>query len=129
MAQTTVLVVDDDQDFRLQQKVNLEKAGYTVVEADNREDALAAAQETQPDIAVIDLMMEEADAGFVLCYQLKQVCKEIPVVIVTAVASETGMEFGADTNEERSWIKADALLAKPIRFEQLQKEIVKLLGE
>ena len=33
------------------------------------------------------------------------------------------------TEEERSWIKADALLAKPIRFEQLKAEIDRLCGQ
>ncbi len=37
------------------------------------------------------------------------------------------MDFDAATDEERSWIKADAMLAKPIRFEQLKREIDRLL--
>ncbi len=50
----------------------------------------------------------------------------MPVVLVTAVTSETGLEFDAATDEERSWVKADALLAKPVRFEQLKREIERL---
>ena len=43
----------------------------------------------------------------------------MPVILVTAVASETGLDFDAATAEERGWIKADAVLDKPVRFEQL----------
>jgi hypothetical protein len=49
------------------------------------------------------------------------------VLLVTGVTSETGFEFDAQTSEERSWIKADGLLPKPIRYEQLIGEVKKLL--
>jgi len=75
----------------------------------------------------VDLMMEEVDAGFTLCYHIKKNHPNVPVVLVTGVASETGIAFGSETREERSWVKADALLNKPIRFEQLRKEIERLL--
>ncbi len=125
---TTVLVVDDDQDFRLQQRVGLETAGYAVVEAEGQTEALELLEKMKPDIAVVDLMMEDTDGGFTLCYMLKKKYADVPVILVTGVAGETGLEFGADTDEERSWVKADTLLAKPIRFEQLQKEIERLLA-
>jgi hypothetical protein len=51
------------------------------------------------------------------------------VILVTGVAAETGIPFSAATREERIWIKADALLPKPIRFEQLQPEVERLLAE
>jgi len=49
------------------------------------------------------------------------------VIVVSGVESETGLEFDATTSEERSWIKADKFLAKPVRFEQLLGEIDRLL--
>ena len=107
----TVLVVDDDDDFRWQQKVQLEAAGFKVLEAANQEDAQKALEATRPDIALVDLMMEEVDAGFTLCYHIKKKDPTIPVILISAVTSETGMEFDAATPEERSWVKADAMLA------------------
>jgi len=73
--------------------------------------------------------MEHSDAGFALAYHIKKKDESIPVILVTAVASETGLEFDVATNEERSWVKADAFLAKPIRFEQLLAEIKKYLKD
>ena len=72
-------------------------------------------------------MMERMDDGFVLCYDIKKKNADIPVIMVTGVSRETGMEFDAATDEERSWLKADVILAKPIRFEQLTREIDRLL--
>jgi len=123
-----VFLVDDDEDYRFQMRLQLEAAGYGVVEAASHAEARKALLREPFDVAVVDLMMEEMDAGFTLCRELKSHKPAVPVIMVTAVASETGIEFEAGTGEERSWIKADALLAKPVRFEQLLGEVKRLLG-
>lgn len=123
----TVLVVDDDPDFLLQEKTQLEAAGFRTVTADNKAAALALLADWRPDLAVVDVMMEDADAGFTVCYAIKKKDPTIPVILITSVVSETGLAFDAATDEERSWIKADAFLAKPIRFEQLRRELDRLL--
>jgi len=123
----TILVVDDDYDFRTQTKLQLEAAGFDVVEAASAAEAREALGRGRPDLVVLDLMMEHPDAGFTLSHAIKRQDATIPVVLVTAVTSETGMSFDASTDEERSWIRADALLAKPVRFEQLKQEINRLL--
>jgi CheY-like chemotaxis protein len=123
----TILVVDDDEDFLFQQKVQLEAAGYKVLTAGGSAEAKETLRANKPDMAVIDLMMEEMDAGFTLCREIKSKYPDCPVVICTGVTSETGMEFDAATDEERAWVKADALLDKPVRFEQLKRELDRLL--
>ncbi|MDO8301923.1 MAG: response regulator [Sedimentisphaerales bacterium] len=123
----TILVVDDDFDFVQQQKIQLERAGFNVITADSQRGAEELLSQTRPDLAVVDLMMEYKDSGFALCYHIKKKDASIPVILVTAVTSETGLEFDAATEEERSWVKADAMLAKPLRFEQLLWEIQQLL--
>lgn len=125
----TILLVDDDPDFRLQQKVMLESHHYRVIEAESATAAIALIAGETPDIAVVDLMMEEQDAGFTLCHNLKKKLPEMPIIMVTGVAAETGLSFNVKTREEHRWIKADALLEKPVRAEQLQQEISKLLKE
>lgn len=125
----TVLMFDDDPDFLLAQKTRLEAAGFRVVDNDTSENAEQVLQDTRPDLMIVDLMMEDEDTGFTLCYKAKKLFPDMPVILVTGVASETGIEFDAATKEERSWVKADAVLDKPIRFEQLQAEIERLLAE
>ena len=123
----TILLVDDDPDFLAQQKAMLEAAGFCVLTAEGQEQARSIMNEKKPDLAVLDVMMEQADAGFVLAHQLKKVNPKMPVILISSVISETGLDFDTATTEERSWIKADAMLAKPVRFEQLTREIDRLL--
>lgn len=122
-----ILAVDDDSDFLAQMRMMLETAGFEVDTADSMAAAREYLAKNRPDLAVLDLMMEHVDGGFQLCHAIKRIDASIPVILVTGVASETGLEFDAATPEERSWIRADAVLAKPIRFEQLQREIQRLL--
>ena len=125
----TILVVDDDPDFLIQQEAILKAAGYDVVTACNRIEGEARLTEQLPDAMIADLMMDETDDGFILCYAAKKKDPAMPVILVTSVASETGIEFDATTDEERSWIKADVLLAKPIRAEQIVAELKRLLKD
>lgn len=122
-----VLVVDDDEDFLEQQKLYLSKMGFKVHTECSTTDAIKTLETLKPSIAIIDLMMENPDAGFTLCHIIKKKYPEVPVIMVTAVASETGLEFDATTSEERSWMKVDKLLTKPVRYEQLKGEIHRLL--
>lgn len=123
-----VMIVDDDPDFLEQMRMYLESRGYTVNSASNRPDGEELLTRIEPDIAVLDLMMENEDDGFVLAYRIKKRFPNTPVILVTAVTHETGLEFD-ETEDGGNWIKADAILAKPIRFEQLEMEIARLLRE
>lgn len=122
-----ILLVDDDPDFLYQLKLQLEAEGHTVRSCEGQREAEQALCDKRPDLAILDLMMEHADDGFVLSHRIKRMDPKIPVIIITGVASETGLSFEAATREERSWIKADAILPKPVRFEQLQREIARVM--
>ena len=124
----TILVVDDDDDFIAQQKALLEAMGHKVITANTRPKAEELFAKAKPDLAVVDLMMEDLDAGLTLCHLMKRARPTMPVILVSSVMKETGFEFDVATDEERSWVKADAMLDKPLRFEQLQREINRLLG-
>ncbi|MBN2054656.1 response regulator [bacterium] len=125
----TILVVDDDPDFLEQITLQLHTAGYRVISAGGREEAEKLLEDNTPDLAVVDLMMEDMDGGFVLSYHIKRHNPAIPVIMVTAVTSETGLEFEGGQPARSAWIKADAILAKPVRFEQLTREITRLLKD
>ncbi|MCF8335337.1 MAG: response regulator [Bacteroidales bacterium] len=122
-----ILVADDDVDYLFQIKLHLQNMGYEVLTVESQKEAEEVLENTKPDLAIYDLMMETEDSGFILSYKTKQKYPDVPVVIATAVASETGISFGLDTKDEKRWIKADLYLEKDIRKEQLEKEIKKLL--
>ena len=89
---------------------------------------MALLEEETPAIIFLDLMMEHHDDGFVLSHHLKRKFPGLPVILVTAVTSETGLVFDPSSAAERAWVGADSVLAKPIRFEQLKREIERLLA-
>ena len=127
MAQN-VLLIDDDPDFRQHAKQFLQDAGYNVTEAEGENMAYEIVQNKKFDIAVVDLILENSDSGFSLCYHLKKDYPDMPIVMLSSSVSEFGIEFSLESASERSWIKADALLNKPIRAEQLL-QAVRMLTE
>lgn len=123
----TILIVDDDIDYLFQLKLQIEKFGFKVIVAESQKEAENLLASVKPDLAILDLMMENDDSGFILCYKMKRKYPDVPIIIATAVAAETGMTFGISTEQERKWIRADLYLEKGIRPDQLHKEILKLL--
>ena len=123
----TILIADDDPDYLFQTINNLNRAGYKTVSVESQAEAEAVITKFKPDLAIFDLMMESDDSGFILCYKIKKKYPEVPVILATAVARETGLSFSIDSEKEKSWIRADRYLEKGIRAEQLDQEIMKLL--
>lgn len=122
-----ILVVDDDIDFLDQIALTMKADGYNVTTAQGQEEAEDAMLTAIPDLAILDLMMENTDSGFVLCHHIKKLYPGTPVMILTAVEAETGLDFKARCGEAASWVKADALLQKPVLPEQLRREVKRLL--
>jgi len=123
----TVLTVDDDVDMLDQLKMQLETMGFTVIQAESQAEGEQKIAEMTPDLAIFDLMLENQDSGFVLSYKMKKKAPAVPVILITNVTSETGYHFDAVTEETRSWVKADVILDKEIRYEQLKREIDRLM--
>jgi DNA-binding response OmpR family regulator len=123
----TILIVDDDMDYLLQTRIKVEQFGFRVITAESQKEAEKILEVMHPDLAIFDLMMENEDSGFILCYKLKRKYPEVPIIIATGVTAETGMLFDVTGDDERKWIKADLFLDKGIRADQLQREINRLL--
>ena len=122
-----ILVADDDPDYLFQTIMNLERAGYRTVAAESQAEAESIIAKMKPSLAIFDLMMENDDSGFILCYKIKKKYPDVPVILATAVAHETGISFSLDSEPEKAWIRADLYLEKGIRPEQLDHDIMKLL--
>ncbi len=97
----TILIVDDESSIRELVKFNLQKEGYSIIEADNGLSAVAMAKNDKPDLIVLDLMLPGMD-GLEVCRTLKgqQSTTAIPIVMLTAKDEEIdkiiGLELGAD---------------------------------
>ena len=124
-ADKKILLVDDDLDLLEQNKILLESKGFKVVTAEGSKKGWEVFKQELPDAAILDLIMEEHDSGFILSYKIKkdEHGKNIPVFILTSATYITGFKFGASTEEEKEWIKCDGILNKPIMIDDLVNKL------
>lgn len=78
-----VLVVDDSEFARRRIKTILLAGGHEIVEAKNGQDALRLLEETEPQVATVDLLMPGMD-GIELLGRLRKLRPRLPVIIVSA---------------------------------------------
>jgi DNA-binding response OmpR family regulator len=94
-----VLVVDDDVTVREVVVTYLRAAGYDIGEAADGESALNALRDERADLVVLDLMLPGID-GLEVCQRIRAKGDDVPVIMLTALGSETdrvvGLEHGAD---------------------------------
>ena len=94
----TVLVVEDEENLLEALRYNLEREGYAVHTAIDGEQALAAAQDSSPDLVILDVMLPRLD-GFEVCRILRR-RGDVPILMLTARGEEidrvVGLELGAD---------------------------------
>jgi DNA-binding response OmpR family regulator len=94
-----VLVVDDDPTVREVVVSYLRAAEHAVLEAEDGESVAAIVRETPVDLVVLDLMLPGID-GLEVCRRLREGDDDVPVIMLTALGSETdrvvGLERGAD---------------------------------
>jgi len=80
-----ILYVDDDQDLLDAMKLILEKHGYLLVQARTAEEGLKTYKQHQPDLVIVDLMMEEIDAGTSLVKELKALGNQVPIYMLSSM--------------------------------------------
>ena len=108
-----VLVVDDDAQVREMVRVNLELEGYTVREAANAEEGLAALEEQAPDLILLDVMMPQVDGWEMLRrVQERHGVGSIPVVMFSGKIDER-------TGAEATQRGAEAFVGKPFDLQAL----------
>src|SRR5579864_7549335 len=94
--QTRILIVDDQPDFSLWLKRNLEATGRYVVEEENDAAAvLASARRFWPDLIILDVMMPEMDGSEVAArLRLDRLLGEVPIVFLTNLVSRAEAPAG-----------------------------------
>jgi DNA-binding response OmpR family regulator len=99
-AQRNVLVVDDHAPMRTLCRVNLEAAGFRVLEAADGDEALAAIRTDRPDLILLDIMMPRVSGWEVAAALLTDSSTDrIPIIFITARTGVTdqirAFELGA----------------------------------
>ncbi len=83
-----ILCVDDDPDVLESLRIILESKGYIMAGAMSAEEGLKLYQSESPDLVLVDLMMEEVDAGTALVTKLKALGNRAPVYMLSSVGEE-----------------------------------------
>ena len=108
-----ILCVDDDQDLLDALRLVLEKNGYAMVEARSAEVGLKKYKQSTPDLVIIDLMMEEVDAGTSLVRDLKAEGNTKPVYMLSSVGDNL------NTTIDYTELGLAGVFQKPINNQQL----------
>lgn len=116
-----ILVVDDDSAINELIKVNLELAGYKVIQAFDGTTGFALCKQELPSVVVLDVMMPEVD-GFTVAQRIRknEDTKNIPIIMLTALSQLNDKVNGFN-------IGVDDYLVKPFEMEELQVRIRALL--
>ena len=130
MKPARIVVVDDDPDILAATQAILVTAGYEVSVAGGRNQGMDTIGTSQPDLIVLDVMMDTWQDGFAMARALKQdpLTRGIPILMMTAVKDKTGIDFKASAGDP-TWLPVEAFLEKPLDPEQLLGEVRRLLGD
>jgi len=86
-----ILYVDDDPDYRYAMRQLLEANDIEMVEAGDGEEGLRAYKSSDPDLIILDLMMEEVDSGVNLLRSLRAEGNTAPVYLLSSVGDTMAM--------------------------------------
>jgi DNA-binding response OmpR family regulator len=119
-----ILIVDDDPDIVEAGILFLEKEGHTLSAAYNRQDGMKAIQAFDPDLLILDVMMEQPDDGFAMAQDLRHQGWKKPILMLTSVATASGLAFGKDND----MVPVDDFQAKPVEPADLVRKVNRLLN-
>ncbi|UCH15451.1 MAG: response regulator [Bacteroidales bacterium] len=123
-----ILIIDDDNDFSEATKVILESRNYEVISADNTKEGLQLLENENPDLLILDVMMENKAAGFIISRQVRKdpKYKKLPILMLTSMREQTGFFFPGEPKSDE-FLPVNEFLEKPATSEILLEKVEKLL--
>jgi CheY-like chemotaxis protein len=96
-----IAIIEDEPAIRDNYAAAFTREGYAVRTYGNRRQAMTACAARLPDLAVIDIsLQDEPEGGFELCRALRSMSAELPIIFLTARDSDldavSGLRLGAD---------------------------------
>lgn len=133
MANEKILVIDDDPDLVEVIRLTLEANGYQVFSAAGGAEGLQQVKEINPDLIILDVMMDYTTEGFQVSLELRSPepeseyapYRDIPILMLTAIHSTTPLRF----TPEEDYLPVDDFVEKPLEPGDLVKKIEALLGK
>ena len=126
-----ILVIEDDPDMVAALRMPLEANGYELFTASTGEEGLQKVKEIEPDLIILDVMMETTTAGFQVSLQLRNpgpdseyaAYRDVPILMLTAIHTTTSLRFGPD----EAYLPVDDFVDKPIDPDELLEKVGALI--
>ena len=130
MANTKILIVDDDPDLTVVLKTVLEGENYVVDTAPGRAEGMEKIQAAKPDLLLLDVMMATWSDGFEMAREIRKnpEFKDMPIIMLTGVEQRTGIGFKSSGGDPE-WLPVDGFLDKPVEPQVLIAEVKKVLSD
>ncbi len=118
----TILTIDDDPDVLESLKTILEAHGYNVITAASAEEGVRVYKDEQPDMIIVDLMMEEVDAGTNFVKEVKVTGSNVPIFLLSSMGNELA------ELTDYSDLGLNGVLQKPVKPDHLLTLVRSKLG-
>jgi CheY-like chemotaxis protein len=134
-AKGKILIVDDDPDFVKTTKMILLSDGYEVVVANDGKQGLEKVKESNPDLVLLDVMMESLFEGFSFLGALRtapefESFKTVPIIMASSVRTDTGSRFHFEDDEDMGDIpRPDEYMDKPLKARELLEKVAKFIPQ
>ncbi len=117
-----IAIIDDDPDIIEASTLVLQSKGHEILTGVNSDEGHKIVTQHNPDLIILDVMMEEPDDGFFLAQKLRREGIETPILMYTSVSKSIGFEFGAG-----EMVPVNDFVEKPISPDQLIEKVNALL--
>jgi CheY-like chemotaxis protein len=131
MANEKILIIDDDPDLVEVIRLTLVANGFQVFSAASGAEGLQKVKEIEPDLIILDVMMDYTTEGFQVSLELRSPdpnseyadYRDIPILMLTAIHSTTPLRFAP----EEDYLPVDGFVEKPLEPADLVKKVEELL--
>ena len=120
----TILIVDDDPDLVDACRLVLEREGHEVLTAASRRAGIRVRDGREPDLIILDIMMDQPDDGISMARELRRTAFQGPIIMLTSLSRVSGLEYGADDE----LVPVDEFIEKPVAPSVLVATVADLLA-
>ena len=113
----TILAIDDDPDVLNGLRIVLEANGFEMIEAYSAQEGLRKYKESRPDFILVDLIMEEVDAGLNFVKEIRLLRNEAPIYMLSSVGDSLSQ------NTSYAELGLNGVLQKPVNNNTLLRII------
>lgn len=117
-----IAIIDDDPDILDASSLVLKSKGHEIITATNPVDGYRIVKDNQPNLIILDVMMDEPDDGFYLAQKFRKEGITTPILMYTSVSRATGLEF-----DKGELVPVDDFVEKPISPDELIQKVNNLL--